>query len=274
MVINTNTTAIVNADNLQNAQSALAKSLSRLSSGSRITQPADDAGGLAAADRMGATLKQLDAVKTNVADAVSFTQTQDGYLKGIGNALSRMSELATLAQDVTKTSNDLQAYSAEFSQLQESITSAFGKTFNGVTLFSSDPLVPNMNVTVDADGSQLQMSNVDPTAAGYTTVLSNTSTLIDTLDNAHTAVTNIQTAIAQLSQDRATVGGSQSRLLWTAQQLMVAKENLSAAHSTIMDVDIAEESTNYAKSNVLVQSGTAMLAQANQMPQSVLKLLQ
>jgi flagellin len=274
MVINTNTTAIVNADNLQNAQSSLAKSLSRLSSGSRITQPADDAGGLAAADRMGATLKQLDAVKTNVADAVSYTQTQDGYLKGIGNALSRMGELATLAQDVTKTSADLLAYSAEFGQLQQSINSAFAKTFNGVTLFSSDPAVPNMNVTVDADGSQFPMKNVDPAATGYTTVLNSATTLIDTLDNAHTAVSNIQTAIAQLSQDRATVGGSQSRLLWTAQQLMVAKENLSAAHSTIMDVDIAEESTNYAKSNVLVQSGTAMLAQANQMPQSVLKLLQ
>lgn len=274
MVINTNTTAIISAETLQSSQSALAKSLLKLSSGSRIVQPADDAGGLAAADRMGATLKQLDAVKTNVSDAVSFTQTQDGYLKGIGNALSRMSELATLAQDVTKTSADLQAYSAEFKQLQTSISSAFNKTFNGVTLFSSDPAVPNVNVTVDADGSQFNMPNVDPQNTNYQTVISDTSTLIDTLDNAHTAVQNIQLAIAQLSQDRATVGGSQSRLIWTADQLTVAKENLSAAHSTIMDVDVAAESTNLAKNNVLVQSGTAMLAQANQMPQSVLKLLQ
>lgn len=274
MVINTNTTAIINADNLQTSQTALAKSLSRLSSGSRIVKPSDDAGGLAAADRMNATLKQLDAVKTNVADAVSYTQTQDGYLKGVGNALARMSELATLAQDVTKTSADLQAYSSEFSQLQTSIGTAFAKTFNGVTLFSASQTEPNVNVTVDADGSQFQLTNIDPTNDAYTTVMDSGVTAITDLASAHTAVTNIQTAIAQLSQDRATVGGSQARLLWTADQLTVAKENLTAAHSTIMDVDIAEESTNMAKQNVLVQSGTAMLAQANQMPQSVLKLLQ
>jgi flagellin len=274
MVINTNTTAMAASDNLTATQTALSHSIARLSTGSRIVKPSDDAGGLATADRMASTLKQLEAVKTNVVDAVSYTQTQDGYLKGIGSALNRMSELATLAQDVTKTSTDLKAYSAEFTQLQLSIGTAFNKTFNGVSLFSSDPTSPNVNVTVDADGGQFLLPNIDPASVAYTTVMSNTVTLIDTLDNAHSALANIQSAIAQLSQDRATVGASQSRLLWTSDQLTVAKENLTAAHSTIMDVDIAEEATTLAKTNVLVSSGTAMLAQANQMPQSVLKLLQ
>jgi flagellin len=274
MVINTNTTAMINADNLQNSQTSLARSLSRLSSGSRIVKPSDDAGGLAAADRMSATLKQLDAVKTNVSDAISYTQTQDGYLKGVGNALARMSELATLAQDVTKTSDDLNAYASEFTQLQDSISKAFDKTFNGVSLFSASPTDPNVNVTVDADGTQFQLVNIDPTDTKLTPAIDKTATVITDLASAHAAVTTINTAISAISQDRATVGGSQARLLWTADQLTVAKENLTAAHSTIMDVDIAEESTNMAKQNVLVQSGTAMLAQANQMPQSVLKLLQ
>lgn len=273
MVINTNTTAIIAADNLQSTQTALATSLGRLSSGSRIVKPSDDAGGLAASDRMAATLKQLDAAKTNVADAVSYTQTQDGYLKGIGNALGRMSELAVLAQDVTKTDADRANYTSEFTQLQTSISNAFTKTFNGVPLFSSDPNDPNVNVTVDADGTQFNLTNIDPMVAEYTAAL-DPSTDINTLADAHNALATIQTAITRCSQDRATVGGSQSRLLWTADQLAVAKENLSAAHSTIMDVDVAEESTNFAKQNVLSQSGTAMLAQANQLPQSVLKLLQ
>lgn len=274
MVINTNTTAMAASDNLTATQSALSKSIARLSTGSRIVKPSDDAGGLATADRMASTLKQLEAVKTNVVDAVSYTQTQDGYLKGVGSALNRMSELATLAQDVTKTTTDLKAYSSEFTQLQESITTAFNKTFNGVSLFSSDPNSPNVNVTVDADGGQFLLTNIDPASSAYTAVMSTSATMIDTLDNAHSALANIQTAISQLSQDRATVGASQSRLLWTSDQLTVAKENLTAAHSTIMDVDVAEEATNLAKTNVLVSSGTAMLAQANQMPQSVLKLLQ
>ncbi len=272
MVINTNTTAIIAADTLQSTQTALAASLARLSSGSRIVKPSDDAGGLAAADRMSATLKQLDAAKTNVADAVSYTQTQDGYLKGVGNALSRMSELAVLAQDVTKTDSDRAQYTSEYTQLQTSLQTTFSKTFNGVPLFSADQTNPNVNVTVDADGTQFDMPNIDPTVSQYTDVT--TGTDISTLDDAAAALTKIQAAIAQCSQDRATVGGSQSRLLWTADQLSVAKENLSAAHSTIMDVDVAEESTNFAKQNVLSQSGTAMLAQANQLPQSVLKLLQ
>ena len=115
------------------------------------------------------------------------------------------------------------------------------------------------------------MGGVDLSTTAYTDA---TSSKIDTKANAQAALTKVKDAITQMSQDRATIGAYQSRLTFTSEQLTISKENLTAASSRIQDVDVAEEATNYAKQNILVQSGTAMLAQANQAPQSVLKLLQ
>jgi flagellin len=267
MVINTNISSQTAASNLQQSQSALAKSLARLSSGSKIVSPADDAAGLAVATRLDAEVNRLGAARNNVGNAISFTQTQDGYLKKIGSALQRMSELTILAQDVTKTDADRSLYDAEFQTLGAYITEAGNKTFNGVPLFSATAL----NVTTDGNGGSFAMAGIDLSVGAYSTAIGSN---ITTIANSATALTNINAAITQLSEDRALLGSHQARLTHTQDQLTISKENLTAASSRIQDVDMAEESTTYARENILVQAGTAMLAQANQVPQSVLRLLQ
>jgi flagellin len=249
------------------SQAQLSKSLARLSSGSKIVNPSDDSAGVAIASRLDAQIKRLDAANSNVGNAVSFTQTQDGYLKKIAKALDRMSELSILSQDVTKGDPDRALYQNEFSQLGSYITEASGKDFNGVSLFSAAAL----NVTTDSEGSTFAMGGVDLQAPVLLTAL---GANIATSAGASSALTDVKAAIVLLSSDRATVGAYQSRLNYVSEQLTVSKENLTAASSRIQDVDVAEESTNFAKQNILVQSGTAMLAQANQLPQSVLRLLQ
>ena len=267
MVINTNITAQVSANNLQNSQAMLSKSLARLSSGSKIVNPSDDAAGLAVASRLDAQIQRLNAARTNVSNAISFTQTQDGYLKKIAKALNRMSELTLLAQDVTKSDADRSLYSNEFTQLGAYIASAATKDFNGVPLFAATPL----NVPIDSEGTTFSMTGIDLAAAAYTAAIASN---VSTVASAVTALANVKLAINQLSTDRASIGAYQSRLNYTADELTVSKENLTSAMSRIQDVDVAEESAEYAKENILVQSGTAMLAQANALPQSVLKLLQ
>jgi flagellin len=267
MVINTNTTAELSANNLNRSQASLSRSLARLSSGSKIVSPADDAAGMAVATRLNAQVERIKAANDNVSNAVSFTQTQDGYLSRIAKALDRMSQLCIMAQDATKTDSDRSLYNAEFLQLSSYVTSASGKDFNGVSLFSPNSLA----VTIDSEGGTLVMSGIDLTAATYTQA---TASTVTSVTSAAVALTNVKTAMVQLAQDRATIGAYQARLNYTSEQLSVSKQNLSAASSRIEDVDVAEESTEYARFNILVQSGTAMLAQANSMPQSVLKLLQ
>ena len=267
MVINTNISAQISAHNLENSQSMLSKSLARLSSGSKITNPSDDAAGLAVAYRLDAQIRRLDAARSNVGNAISFTQTQDGYLKKFAKALDRMSELSILAQDVTKSDADRSLYNNEFTQLSAYVNSTTNKDFNGVSLFSATGL----DVTIDSEGNNFTMNGINVAAPAYATA---TSAAVDTRANAGLALTSVKAAINQLANDRATIGAYQTRLQFTDEQLSVSGENLTAASSRIQDVDVAEESTRYAKANILVQSGTAMLAQANALPQSVLRLLQ
>ena len=267
MVINTNTSAMAATGNLQTSESMLSKSLARLSSGSKIVNPSDDAAGLAVSMRLDAQISRLTAARNNVGNAISFTQTQDGYLKKIAKSLDRMSELSILAQDVTKSNADRSLYDAEFQQLYDYFTSAASKDFNGVSLFSATTL----NVTIDSEGGTFTMNGIDLSAASYAGL----ATLdVTTTTNATAALTAVKAAITQLATDRATIGAYQTRMNFTSEQLTVSKENLSAASSRIQDVDVAEESTQYARYNILVQSGTAMLAQANQVPASALRLLQ
>jgi flagellin len=216
---------------------------------------------------MDAQVQRLAAANSNVGNAISFTQTQDGYLKKITKALDRMSELAMLAQDVTKTDADRSLYNVEFQKLGEYINTAAGKTFNGVPLFSGTAL----NVTQDAEGNTFAMDGISITAGAYTTAIGSN---VGSIATAQTALTNVIAAITQVATDRATIGAAQSRLNFTAEQITISRENLTAAASRIKDVDVAQETTEYARANILVQSGTAMLAQANQIPQSVLRLLQ
>lgn len=267
MVINTNISALMTSSNLQTSSSELQKSLARLSSGSKLNAPSDDAAGLAVTTRLDAHVNRLKAARSNVGNAMSFTQTQDGYLQKVAKALDRMGELGVLAQDVSKTDADRTLYNTEFSALSAYITDTATKDFNGISLFSSTSLT----VTTDGDGQTFSMAGINLGAASYTAV---TSSSVSTTSLAATAVTNVRNAITKLSTDRANVGAYHSRLTHTSDQLATSAENLTSASSRIKDVDVAEESTRYARNNILVQAGTAMLAQANQLPQSVLKLLQ
>jgi len=267
MVINTNISAQSSASLLAESSSMLAKSLARLSSGSKITTPADDAAGLAVSMRFDALINRTQAANNNVGNALSFSQTQDGFLQKVSKALDRMSELSILSQDVTKTDADRSLYNSEFQTLASYITNVAGKDFNGVTLFSGSAL----SVTTDGDSGTFSLTGINLGAGAYTGA---TGSAVDTNAHAVTALANIKTAITQLATDRATIGASMTRLTYTSEQLGVLKDNLTAANSRIKDVDVAQESTNYARYNILVQAGTAMLAQANALPNSTLRLLQ
>jgi flagellin len=211
-------------------------------------------------------MARTTAASNNVSDATSFSQTQDGYLQQVNTAFSRMSELAILSQDVTKTTSDRALYQQEFKALGNYVNNVSTQSFNGVSLFNGD----NLKVTTDPNGNTFDMIGVSLGNSSYTTA---TGDNITSLSGAVKAVTDTQTAIAQLGSDRANIGANQESLTYYNNQLNTLKNNLSAANSEIADVDVATESTNYAKSNILVQTGTAMLAQANSLPQSVLKLL-
>jgi len=273
MIINTNTTAVRAARLLSESSTKLGESLARLSSGSKIVNASDDAAGLAQVLKLDAQLKRTGAASANVGNAISFSQTQDGFLQKVQTALERMSELTVLSQDVTKSNTDRSNYSVEFTQLQNYISDIGSKDFNGVTLFASS----GNSVTIDSEASTFSMNALDMTSTTVTTGLANiynaTSSAITSTGSAAAALSNITTAIQSLSDMRAKVGANIQRLNMTEQQLSISSENISAASSRIKDVDVAKESTNFARYNILVQTGTAMLSQANVLPQSALRLL-
>jgi len=246
VVINTNYAATAAANNLAASNLNLQKSLNRLSSGSKIVSPSDDAGGLAVSMKISAEANCLGAQSTNMANEVSFFQTQDGALKVVGKILDRMSELSTLYTDKTKSSTDIANYATEFNSLQTELGTIATDKFNGIKLFD------------DATGLGVAKS------AAFTAVA---KTDISVLDN----ITKAITATAGLRADN---GSAQSTRGFEAELLTVTKANLEAANSRIADVDVAAESTQLARWNILVQSGTAMLAQANSATQSVMRLLQ
>ena len=454
MVINTNVEAQRTASHLMVSQNQLAKSLARLSSGSKIINPSDDAAGLAVSARLESQVRRLDSVLNNLGNAMSLTQTQDGYIKSIDSAFTRMSELAMMAQDNTKQSSDRALYNEEFQQLMAYIRDSRDKDFNGVPLFDGS----SVDITIDADGNTFTIGGVDlgssvyadalqqqswqttqeiyetsksgyvvnsdvwklgttahklnqdlyyndaltagnrwstsdnagtkllagtfvrvdaggtfaagagpvkeapPSAnsttfnvgdfttvdltvaangnGGFTgsdytaivkdsfigsepvgngdlenqhrkavskgyyvsvspiasgedaaaTVIGSGSTIstlqdlsavatklsgvkIDTVEDAKESLNLIVNALGQLHLDRASLGAIQSRIEFTNGQLTTSKQNLSQAKSRITDVDVAAESTEYARQQILVQSGTQMLREANNLPRTALELL-
>src|SRR5947208_2641957 len=191
MVISTNISAQSSARLLGESSSMLAKSLARLSSGSKIVSPEDDAAGLAVSTRFEAQIHRISAASNNVGNAISFNQTQDGFLKKVSKALDRMSELSILSQDATKTDSDRALYNAEYTTLGSYINDVATKDFNGVNLFDGTAL----NVTTDSDGNTYTMNAVDLTASAYTTA---TGDSVDTAANAATALGDVKAAIDQL----------------------------------------------------------------------------
>lgn len=292
-VINTNLPAIAAARNLDRSQEMLGRSLNRLSSGSKIVNPSDDAAGLAVSEKLDAQNLRVHAATTNVQNAVSLVQTADGFMGGMDKILSRLGELAIMGQDVTKNSSDVALYQQEFTALQTQLRQTVGGTaaqiggsdvtkplgmFNGIPLLGGDGPTgagPGFPVTVGQDAGQsmtIPQINLRDGAVGALIAQDASGNFL--LNLSSPAITGAVTdGIQDVANERASLGASGSRLELVATTLQVESENLSSAVSRIRDVDVAEESTQYAKYNILVQSGTAMLAQANQTPQSVLKLL-
>jgi flagellin len=241
----------------------LQQALAELSSGSKIVNPSDDAGGLAVSMRMNSTIDDTNAASANVANGQSFLQTQDGSLNVASSIMTRISELQTMSTDPTKNSGDIANYNAEFTQLQGQLTDLTQGTFNGVALFGGGSL----SVGISADGALTQ-------SISQANLSSDTSTITGASDLSALTSTQITTALTAIATMAATNGAQSSGLNFAAQTLSASSTNLQAAVGQITDVDVASESTELAKDNVLVQAGASMLSQANSSSQIALKLLQ
>jgi flagellin len=272
--INTNIPASLASTNLSKSNALLQKSLQRLSSGSKIASASDDAGGLAVSMRLEAALKRTDATSANVSNALSFLQTQDGSLKAAADVLQRMSELRTLASDVTKTTGDINNYLTEFNSLQAEFSKVMTESFNGISLFAAATGAGNLTVQLSEDGLQtMGISQVALSTSVMTAVVSNAAiTSVAAFQALSTAA--ISSAISEMATNRANNGAQASRLQFALDALATNHTNLEAANSRIIDVDVALETTRLARNNILVQAGSAMLSQANASAQIALKLLQ
>ena len=275
MVINSNNVAEKTVRNLSVSTSQLSSSLNRLSTGSKLSKPSDDAAGLAVTSRFESQFKRLNSSFENIANAISFTQTQDGYLKTINTALTRMGELSLLSQDATLSNADRDLYDKEYQQLKDFLSRAKTKQFNGIDLFSDK----STKVTIDSSSTSFVIPPVDLDSEAFAFVEpaiegEETKTAsLKTLREAKESLGFVSKAVSEVALARAQIGAIQSRLDFTNAQLSSTKENLSSAMSRINDVNVAEEATQYARYQILVQSGTSMLSQANAMPKTVLQLL-
>ena len=280
--INTNPAASAAAYSLENVTRNLQKTLTRLSSGSRIVSPMDDAGGLAVSMRLSAAVRRTEATQSNVSNAQAFLETQDGVLKSAEKVISRLGELTQLGTDITKSTSDLALYQTEVNSLKAQLGSLISESFNGVSLFSAGTsattidLTGTIGITASQDGSQT--INITKSDLGHLGVVMGTSAsgglqISSSVSAAANAITSITRAIQSIATLRANNGAEQSRLGFAADVLAINKTNLEAANSRITEVDIATESAKLARFSILQQAGTAMLAQANQSSQSLLRLL-
>jgi len=273
--------------NLNRSQTLLQKSLARLSSGSRISEASDDAGGLAVSMKLSAAIKRTDAQYSNVSNALSYLQTQDGVLKSASGVMERIAELATLYGDVTKSSLDKANYSVEFTNLVSQLTQFQQTKFNGVSLFADKAATADnkklMVYLTDDGGQSMSISKSIVNGASTSSAIGkvidvwggNKADKSGGLSNLSFSKLSIVTqAIQELATLRATNGAQSSRLQYALDSLATNRTNLEAANSRIFDVDVAQETTRLARNNILVQSGAAMLAQANASSQIALKLLQ
>jgi flagellin len=248
----------------------------------------DDAGGLAVSMKLSAAIRRTEATQANVNNALSFLQTQDGVLKTADKVLVRMAELAQMATDITKQDEDRDLYQTEINNLKQQLASMMDEKFNGVSLFGGETSGTNsigtngsLTVVVAQEGSTTSISALDlafltATSSGVGALVSPGTAggiQVGTQDDALDAIDILTDAIQNLATLRATNGSEQVRLTFAADMLAINKTNLEAANGRISDVDIASESANLARLNILQQAGTAMLAQANQSNQSVLRLL-
>ena len=298
--INTNLISLNAQRNLSTSQSSLATTMQRLSSGLRVNSAKDDAAGLAIAERMNAQVRGMNVAMRNANDGISMAQTAEGALSKIGDSLQRMRELAVQAANDTNGPADRASLDKEFQQLAQEVARVVsGTSFNG------RPLLNNTNPTAFQVGAntgtedQISIDAVDLTAAPPVglevtggTLAGDLGSLMNgadmtpvvgpppgvttppTADMARKSMDAIDAALNLVNEKRATFGAAQNRFDAVISNLQVAAENTAAARSRIMDADFAAETANLSRTQILQQAGTAMVAQANQLPQSVLKLIQ
>ncbi len=268
--IGTNVSALNASFFLARNTDELQKSINRLSSGSRLAVPSDDAAGVAVSGRLDAAVRRLQAAVEGSQNVISMAQTLDGFLSTIQAQLTRMSELAQRATNGAFGSVDRNNYAVEFTRLSTQLqATATNATFNGSSLFVTGNSA-TIAVAINAQGvtDTFTLSTVGNLASLGITTLD-----IRTITGAITAISALDTAIASLATRRAEVNADISKFQFHINNIRTEKINVEAANSRIKDLDVASESTNLSKANILLQAATSMLAQANTSQQTVLQLL-
>lgn len=276
MRINTNVAAMNTYSRLTAANTAKSNSLAKLSSGSRINKAGDDAAGLAISEKMKSQIGGLTQAKRNAQDGISLVQTAEGALNETHSILERMRDLAVQGGNGTLTKDDRASINKELNALHQELTRISSTTeFNTQKLFATKGAKNTFTFQIGANSGQTLAVTIGA-MDGESLLVSAVADfkLGDDGKNAGTMISNIDKAIATVSDQRAALGAVQNRLEHTINNLTATNENLSDANSRIRDVDMAEEMMTFTKSNILSQAATSMLAQANAMPNSVLNLLQ
>ena len=273
LTINTNTISLNAQRNTAMSRGSLATAVQRLSSGLRVNSAKDDAGGLAIAERMNAQVRGMNVAIRNANDAISLAQTAEGGLGRISDSLQRMRELAVQSANGTNTTADRSNLQTEFTQLRAEVGRVIGSSaFNGRQLL--DGTVASFDFQVGANNAA-STDTITVTSTDLSTTITNLAAL-DISTSAATAlaaITAVDTEITTATTGRANLGAVQNRFESVISNLGTSAENLSAARGRILDADFAVETANLSRSQILQQAGTAMIAQANQLPQQVLTLL-
>eukprot|EP01031_Cornospumella_fuschlensis_P022870 gene22870-27848_t len=280
--INTNISSMNAQRSLGNTQNSLAVSMARLSSGLRVNSAKDDAAGLSIAERMTSQVRGMNVAMRNANDGISMAQTAEGALGKTGEILQRMRELAVQSSNATNSTSDKKSLDTEFGELAKEVQRVFASTaFNGRKIMGSDAgaqifqvgantsaenqiTVTTTNMTTQTDLTAV--AGTDIAGLGRAVITGASADVLGVIDK-------IDTAISKVSDERSVLAASQIRFESAISCLQISTENQSAARSRIMDADFAQETANLSRAQILSQAGNAMLAQANQLPQSVMALL-
>ncbi|MBL1378409.1 flagellin N-terminal helical domain-containing protein [Zobellella iuensis] len=270
ITVNTNVTAMGAQRNLNKSSMALATSMERLSTGSRINSAKDDAAGLQISNRLNSQVRGLGVAIKNANDGISLAKTAEGALDESTNILQRMRDLAVQAGNDTNSTADRTAIKTEIDELVKELGSITDRTkFGGGTLLKGSFNGKMFQIGANSgDGVTLSIADLRATALGVFTGLS-----VASYDAVKTAISRIDAAIAKVDTERATLGSFQNRMDSTINNLANIRENTAAGMSRIKDVDFAQETVNLTKQQILQQAGTSILAQAKQIPQAALSLL-
>lgn len=281
-MINTNISSMVAQRSLFTSENALAVSMARLTSGLRVNSAKDDAAGLSIAERMTSQVRGMNVAVRNSNDGISLAQTAEGALGKSGELLQRMRELAIQSANATNSTSDKASLDTEYGELAKEVQRVFASTtFNGQRIISTDArpqvfqvgantaaenqiTVTTSNMTIQAD--LVAVAGTDTAGTGRSVITGNSAAIM-------AVIGKIDVAIDKVSNERSILGASQSRFESAISYLQMSSENQSSARSRIMDADFAQETSNLSRSQILSQAGSAMLAQANQLPKSVLSLI-